>query len=430
MGQLLTDALVIKNETATAANTATRVGGWMESAATTIESSTSSVYVIVDGKADLPTAVGGVITLAAGYTYLITNDIDLTGDRIVAAGVVNLFGTSSETSSLTSTGLTGGTPLITTEYTIVLRSITIKDVGTALSIDGNSRAIALDWRAVNFSGIANVGTINTCDNFIFETGAFLSAQGLVFTGTIGTVGITNSLFVSQASAGNVIEVNAGAVITRRFRIVYSSFVVLSGATGINVNASATIPVEDYILDTVNFSGAGTYLGGLTFTSDKAFFVNCRGITNTTAIADLYMIGNATPTTIAEVDVPYRVLGTVTLRSISQKFEAVVGNSSAKYISSVPRLMRVQISGSFTSTQNNIIGFYVGVKKGETIIPETDLIAESEDYVTASGTRPDDFFVQAIVELEQNDEVYLITENASATNAVTVQYMHSIIERTN
>ena len=37
MGQLLTDALVIKNETTQGANTATRVGGWMEDAATYIE---------------------------------------------------------------------------------------------------------------------------------------------------------------------------------------------------------------------------------------------------------------------------------------------------------------------------------------------------------------------------------------------------------
>lgn len=37
MGQLLTDALAIKNETESGANTATRVGGWMEAAATEIE---------------------------------------------------------------------------------------------------------------------------------------------------------------------------------------------------------------------------------------------------------------------------------------------------------------------------------------------------------------------------------------------------------
>jgi hypothetical protein len=41
MGQLLTDALIIKNETAQGANTATRVGGWMEDAATYIEQTPS-----------------------------------------------------------------------------------------------------------------------------------------------------------------------------------------------------------------------------------------------------------------------------------------------------------------------------------------------------------------------------------------------------
>jgi hypothetical protein len=43
MGQLLTDALVIKNETLSAKNTATRVGGWMEGAATAIETLPSAL---------------------------------------------------------------------------------------------------------------------------------------------------------------------------------------------------------------------------------------------------------------------------------------------------------------------------------------------------------------------------------------------------
>jgi hypothetical protein len=43
MGQLLTDALVIKNETLSGKNTATRVGGWMEDAATAIETLPSAL---------------------------------------------------------------------------------------------------------------------------------------------------------------------------------------------------------------------------------------------------------------------------------------------------------------------------------------------------------------------------------------------------
>ena len=43
MGQLLTDALVIKNETTQGANTATRVGTWMQNCATQIEETPSAL---------------------------------------------------------------------------------------------------------------------------------------------------------------------------------------------------------------------------------------------------------------------------------------------------------------------------------------------------------------------------------------------------
>lgn len=387
-------------------------------------------YIVVDSKEDLPDAVSGVIALASGYTYLITNDIDLEGDRIAAAGAVNLFGLSSETSSLTSTGLAAETPLITSIYTVVLRSLTIKDVGTALSIDGNTHTIALDWRAVNFSNVPNVGVVNTCDNFIFETGAFLGSQGLRFTGTIGTVGINGSLFVSLAAAGNVIELDASAIITRRFRIIYSSFVVLTGSTGINVNASATISTENYILDTVNFSGAGTYLSGTAFTSEKSFFVNCIGITNTTAIANMYMKNNETATVVSVQGTKYAMAGVTEVSSINQKFAHILARNSVQYTSSVPRIFRIACSFSLTAAQNNVIAVYLGVKRGESVDPDADIISESEVYVAATGTRPDAGVVQCITALNEDDEVYLIVQNTSGTNDITVSFMNLIAERTN
>jgi len=48
MGQLLTDALVIKNETRGRANTAIRVGGWMEQAAEAIEQAAQAIEEISD----------------------------------------------------------------------------------------------------------------------------------------------------------------------------------------------------------------------------------------------------------------------------------------------------------------------------------------------------------------------------------------------
>jgi len=57
MGQLLTDALVIKNETQTNANTATRVGTWMQNCAIQVEDS-PSVLNFFDYDSDAETILG------------------------------------------------------------------------------------------------------------------------------------------------------------------------------------------------------------------------------------------------------------------------------------------------------------------------------------------------------------------------------------
>ena len=391
-------------------------------------------YVVVDFKSDFPDPVNGVITLEADKTYIVTTTVDLTGDRLVAGGICNLLGLSSETSFLTSTGLGADVPLITSNYTIVIESISIKDVGTGINIDGTVRSIALDWKAVNFVDVAIVGTINTCENFIYDTGAFLGAKGLKFTGTIGTVGMFNSLFSGGAGAGNIIELDANAILTRRFRIIYSSFLAHAPSVAIHVSADATIPIEGYILDTVNFAGGGTYTGGVTFDSDQALFVNCIGITNTTAIANLYIKNSAVETIVSETGVRYAVAGTSEVNSLNQKFTHVQANNSVRYDSSVARTMRIVCTFTIISGNNNLIGVYLGVKRGEAINPSADRIPESEVYVTTSGTgsggRPDPGAVQALVSLNKDDEVYMIVQNTSNTNNITVEFMNIIVERTN
>lgn len=385
---------------------------------------------VINTKADFPAAVGGVITLEANKTYVITDTVDLLGDRIECGGVVNLFGLSSETSFLTSTGLGVGVPLITTLYTIVLEKISFKDVGTCLSIDGNTNLVALDWKAVNFINIPNVGVINTCDNFIFDTGAFLGAQGLRLTGTIGTAALNNSLFRGLGSAGNIIELDENCIITRRFRIIYSSIVAFGSTVGVNVNASATIPIEGFILDTVNFSGGSTYLGGLTYQSEKSLFVNCVGTINTTAIGNMYMKLNTTATDVLILGDRYAMAGTTQSNGVNQKFTHVPANNSMRYDSTIPRLFRVLATFTCLSGNNNIIGIYIGVKRGVSIDPDADRISESEVYLNTSGARPDVGAVQALVELNQNDEVYMIVQNTSATNDITIEFLNMVIERTN
>ena len=420
---LLSKALTIKGETGRKLNTATRVGGLFEDIANHLEGD----FIWVNDITDLPTAVANVITLEAGKTYLVTTHIDLNGARLVAGGVCNVFGLSSETSSITSTGLGVSTPLITSEYTIVIENITIKDVGTAIDIDGNSRVVALDWENVNFENVPTVGTINTCDNFILETSSFLNAGGLTFTGTVGTIGISNSLFNCDA-ANTVFILNSGLTVTRRFRIIYSSFVVLSGETGINIDPTAVISTENYILDTVNFAGGGTYLVGVLDDSDKSLFVNCIGITNSVSIGNMYMKLNTTPTAIDTQGDRYNISGTTQVNGINRRFNHDAANNALQYVGAQSKLFHVNLTFTIAPESNNQkYGIYVGVNRGGSIDPTADRITESEAYInTSQAGRADAASIQALVKLNTNDKVYMIVQNTTSAADVTVEFLNMVI----
>lgn len=374
---------------------------------------------VIRSKYDFPGAKNGVITLEDNKTYIIQTHIDLEGDRIECGGIINLFGTSSETSSLTSTGLGIGVPLLTSIYTTVIENITFKDVDTCLSINGNTNLVALDWENVNFSNIPNVGTINTCDNFIYETGAFLSAKGLKFTGTIGTIGMSNSLFIGDGSAGNIIELDASCIVTRRFRIIYSSIVATSSTVGINVNMSATIPTESYILDTVNFSGGGTYISGVIDTSNDSLFVNCKGIKNTAVNGQLYMQGNATATTISATSTFVKVAGTTTPSADNSK----VSNSDNRLTidAVINRKYLIQCHLSFNSGNNNEceFGFYDSQLEGIRTPSRTKSTANS-------AGRAENVSFACVINAEETDYLEIWCANNSATTNITVTDMNFII----
>ena len=388
---------------------------------TEIEGLPNSI-VFVDTKADFPTASGGVITLGANITYFITNNIDLTGDRLVGSANTVLIGGSSENCTITSTGLGTGVALFTTEWTTPIRHITFKDVDTALAIDGNTNPpVALDWTGVNFLNVPNVGTINTCDNWIYSKGAFLNSKGLIFDGTTGTVGVDNSIFVGSGASGNILELASTATITRRFRLIYSSVVAFGSTTGIYIDPSATVPTEGYILDTINFSGGSTYTGGVTYTDNKTRFINCKGIDNTAEIGNYYMLNNTTATTVASSGVAYKIAGTTTANTINQKFSH--SDNRLTYTGGLIRDFQVSATASLTSGNNNVIGLYVA-KNGV-------VISSSEMYATtSSGGRAESIACQTILDMEENDYIEIWVENDSSATNITVEYLNVICKSLN
>jgi hypothetical protein len=388
----------------------------------------STKIEFIDKVEDFPAPVSGVITLLDNQTYFVTTTVDLLGARIVCGQNTTIIGGSSENCFLKSTGLSAATALITSQYSLPMRNISITH-GTALDLNGaGTPTAAIDWFGVNFTdcnssgGGSGVGTIQNYSNFIMSDCALLNSSGMTFNGTIGTVGFVQCLF-SGVAAQTTLNFPSTLTITRRIRVTYSSFVSISAGTAINVSTSAVIPVEGYILDTVNFSGGATYTAGVQFNDNKALFTNCKGIGNSAEIGQCYYTNNTTQNGIATTGVFEKIVGTTTASPVNQKFGHT--NNRLTYTGGITRSFRVTASCSAQAITTNATIILVRAAKNGTTI------AESESQATTSSTgRNENFYSQAIVELTTNDFLELFIANSTNANNLLVTELNMIVEALN
>ena len=363
-------------------------------------------FVEVNDLTDLPAASGGVITLIGGYTYLFLKHIDLLGARLVCGADTVIVGWSSENCSITSTGLSAATALVTSVYSLPIRNISFTH-DLVFNLDGDGTTTALDWFGVNLLNCASGGTIKDYTNFVFSDGALLNSGGFTFDGAFGTGAFSNSLF-DTASGKTAITVLPTCTFSRRLRIIYSSFVTLSGETGVNFNTSATVGDEKYILDTVNFSGGGTYITGVDSTSNKALFANCVGINNTSTRGLLYMINNATDTTIGvpNVNIWVKAAGTTTAGSIS-KFTHT--SNRLTYTGAFNQSFTIHVNASVRSAVSNQV-ISIGVAKNGTILAESEMTIRTS---TSNQEHPGSTL--AVIDMVATDYVELFVKNTASTD---------------
>jgi hypothetical protein len=196
-------------------------------------------------------------------------------------------------------------------------------------------------------------------------------------------------------------------------------VVLSGETGINFNASVTIPDESYILDTVNFGGGGTYLTGVGVTSNDALFINCVGIVNSAVNGQLYMQANATATTIANTTDFVKVAGTTTASADNSKFSH--SDNRLTCDATISRKYLIQANLAFTAGNGNVceFGFYDSQLVGIRTPSRTKSTANAAGR--AEGVN---FF--CVLEMSSGDFLEVHARNTSAVTNITVEQMNFVI----
>jgi len=381
----------------------------------------NSRFIFVNQKSDLPTPSGGIITLVAYYTYFFTTTVDLTGDRLVCGQNTTILGSSSENCRIKSTGLASA--LISSLYSLPMRNITI-EATIALNLDGDASTTAIDWFGVNFTNCPTVGTIRDYTNVIMTDCAFLNSANLTFDGTIGSVGLSTCLF--DGTTGSIFIIPNTLTITRRFRVIYSSFVTLSGETSLNVNAASTIPNDGYILTYCNFSGGGTYLSGVTQSSLETLFINCIGIDNTSNVGHYYMQNNATATTVGagQSNVWRKAVGTTTVGVGNSPKWTTATTNRLTYAGSIATDFVVTVVGSIISVTTTNITLGVGISEnGATPDVESRLSVRC----AASGVAFP-FALQDIVQVVTGDFFEIWVVNETGTNNIILQDLNVIIQK--
>lgn len=364
-------------------------------------------FVEVNALTDLPAASGGVITLIGGYTYLFLKHIDLLGSRLVCGQDTVIVGWSSENCSITSTGLSAASALVTSIYSLPIRNISFTHA-LVFDLQGDGTTTALDWFGVNLLNCASGGTIKNYTNFVAGDSALLNSGGFIFDGTFGTGAFSNCLF-DVAPTKTAITVLPTCTFSRRLRIIYSSFVVLSGETGVNFNASATVGDEKYILDTCNFSGGGTYVTGLNHTSNKALFANCVGINNTSTRGFMYMVNNTADTTIGlpNVNVWVKAAGTTTQNANNSKYTHA--SNRLTYTGAFSTSFQVSVNCNVRSgSPSQVIS--VGVAKNGTILDESEMTIRTD---ISNQEYPGSTAAQ--VDLTTNDYIEIFVKNTSTSS---------------
>ena len=375
-------------------------------------------YEVAD-LADLPPASAGVITIPSGTSWRLCNAVDLLGARIVCEGAVSFSGSSPETCTITSTGLSGAA-IINSIYSVTLRNIAIITPagceGVNLDGSGGGAPIAVDWFGVNFTGTGRSAVFRDVDNAIMILMGWLGSDGILVNGTINTLAVSESIFSMFSSGQKAIAFGVGGVVNRRLRIESSAAIIGSGATGFDVADANIANVEGYIIYRCNLSGAGTRTSGITYLNDKVRWSENRGVINSARVGALGWTDNATVTPIT-LNVPSKALATSTANPINQRFSH--SNNRLTYTSEIAGTFYVSATASLISGNNLQCSVFI-YKNG------LALEGGVSNITTNGSGRAESVAVQALVELSLGDYLEIWVSNRTNSTNITVSAATQIV----
>lgn len=365
--------------------------------------------------------------LDATAQYFIDGVIDMEGESIQVPTDLQLYGMGFGVSKIISSqdnytmfvnGSAGNLFISFLDIEVTGANSKVFDVDNAAA--GGFGAIEMN--TVNFNNCTSLGTIKNYRQLLMTgCGLFGCADGVTFDGAwLGGARIDTTIIRSM-SGGTVFKCTP--TMTFGSRLVSDvNIEVPSGVVGFEA-IEANFPVDGtFELLGAIFSGAGTYITGVSGSSVKANFRDNKGILNT-LIGGESNNNSDTLTTISGVSTYTDLLMTTSSRNLAHFSESA---GVFTYLSSTPIRIAVQAVMSLAGSNNNVAR--VKLRHWD------DSSGSYVDVTTAAATlngggsadRAENMPIQATVEMEVNDRLEWQIQNETNSNNITLLSDSNII----
>ena len=373
-----------------------------------------SNYVLVKSQADLPAAVGGVITLLANTQYEVNGQVIMTAMIDVNQGVIK--GGDATDDMLVYTPASGA--LFSGANGGVIKDLTLIAMTSGGSIFNINAAGAAQNLIVQHCFMVNSASLGTIKGF---TGTVYLESVAFQNNTNGITYQDNTNFVEVNMLWDVSNHNTYEKFVGTFGVIQ----ILGGdrltsatntATGIDITGITSISSGS--VKQLMFTGTGTYVNG---TFSNAWEVESYGLnTQKDDVSNgcLYMSSSAA-TTFSAANTATKILGTTATASLFRTTSP--SSNKLTYIGGKTKTFTAICSLTGTQTSSAITySFYIA--KNGTILPES-----KQQVRFTNSTDLQSVTVSCTVSMAPNDYVEVWAANNTDMTALTVPSMNLAIK---
>lgn len=229
--------------------------------------------ILVQSLADFPAPIANVITLADNVAYQINGSVNIGANRIVLGVSNKIFGFDKSNDKIIST-ITAAAMITGSNKDVSITFLTLANVGTT-STTFNITGTTNNTQVTDciFGSCVSLGTISG-GNVVILNNNFITGctGGLTVSGTINEVVLADNLWVDNSSTITCITLTSGTYIEAK--VSRNIFKLTSGQTALLL-ADAVV-ATNAVVENCDFSGAGTYISGVNFTSPVWLLRSNRG----------------------------------------------------------------------------------------------------------------------------------------------------------